>query len=149
MKTLAKLVAANLLAFAPFAASAQAASICPALPSDAGLHWEQLDGPGFLFCRALAEDGSEAFAVTISHKSPFKPSRSHRAETGSVAGQSVHWYRSEIAGTGTEIARETLVELGDDDVAHISLRAANDGAKDRAMQQVQALQFDDVRLSSN
>ena len=140
-------MALAIFALLPFGANAQTAANCPTLPADSGLKWDVLDGPGFLFCKALRADGSEAFAVTISHKSPFKPSRSHRAETGSVAGQSVHWYRSEIAGT--EIARETLVELGDEDVAHISLRAANDGAKDRAMQQVQALQFDDVRLSSN
>lgn len=142
-------LAAALLALLPLGAAAQSAANCPALPVDAGLRWEQLDGPGFLFCKAIREDGGEAFAVTISRESPFKPRRNDRAESGSVAGQPAQWYRSEIAGAPGVVARETLVELREDEVAHISLRAADDAAKDRVMQQVQALRFDDVRLSSN
>lgn len=138
-----------LLALMPLAASAQSAATCPTLPVDAGLHWEQLDGPGFLFCKAIAGDGAEAFAVTISRESPFKPRRVDRAEDASIGGQSTHWYRSQLASEPSVIVRETLVELREDQVAHVSLRAASEQAKERAMQQVQALRFEDVRLSSN
>lgn len=136
------------LALAPLAVSAQTVATCPSLAGNSDLHWERLDGPGFVFCRALRGDGSEAFAVTISASSPFKPSRNHRAEAASIAGQDGYWYRSEIAGQ-TVIARETLVDVDDDTVAHISLQAADEAQKARAMEQVGALRFQDARLSSN
>ena len=136
------------LVLAPGVAFAQSLASCPSLPADTGLRWEQLDGPGFVFCRALRGDGSEAFAVTISDDSPFEPSRRNRAEPASIAGQQGHWYRSEIAGQDV-IARETLVEVNGGSVAHISLRAADEAQKTQVMQQVQALRFEDARLSSN
>ncbi len=142
-------LAVLLCALTPLGVLAQSPASCPTLPVDAGLRWEQLDGPGFLFCKAVRDsDGGEAFAVTISRESPFKPRRTDRAEEASIAGAPAHWYRSEIAGASA-IARETLVELGEDRVAHISLRAADEQAKAQAMQQVQALGFQDARLSSN
>lgn len=143
-------MAAALVALAPLGVAAQSTAVCPTLPVDAGLRWEQMDGPGFLLCRAMREaDGSEAFAITISPDSPFKPRRIDREEKASIAGQPAYWYRSEIVGQAQVIVRETLVEVGNGNVAHISLRAASDTAKDQAMQQVQALRFEDVRLSSN
>ncbi len=142
-------LAVALCALVPLGAYAQSSASCPTLPVDAGLRWEQLDGPGFLFCKAVRDsDGGEAFAVTISRKSPFKPRRTDRAEEASIAGTPVHWYRSELAGQSV-IIRETLLELGPDRVAHISLRAPDEEAKAQAMQQVQALGFQDARLSSN
>lgn len=136
------------LVLTPLAASAQSVATCPNLAGNSELRWERLDGPGFMFCRALRGDGSEAFAVTISASSPFKPNRRQRAEPASIAGQESHWYRSEIAGQDV-IARETLVDVDGDTVAHISLRAADEAQKAQAMQQVQALRFQDARLSSN
>jgi hypothetical protein len=141
-------VALAILVLAPGAAFAQSLAGCPTLPADTGLKWEQLDGPGFVFCRALRGDGSEAFAVTLSDNSPFEPNRRNRAEPASIAGHQGHWYRSEIAGQDV-IARETLVEVDGGGVAHISLRAADKAQKAQAMQQVQALRFEDARLSSN
>jgi len=141
-------VAVAILVLAPGAAFAQSPASCPSLPADTGLTWEQLDGPGFVFCRALRGDGSEAFAVTISDSSPFEPNRRNRAEPTSIAGHQGHWYRSEIAGQDV-IARETLVEMDGGRVAHISLRAADETQKAQAMQQAQALRFEDARLSSN
>ncbi|HEX2083231.1 MAG TPA: hypothetical protein VHF86_07090, partial [Xanthomonadaceae bacterium] len=142
-------VALATLVLMPVAAPAQSAASCPGLPVDAGLKWEQLAGPGFVFCRALRSDGSEAFAVTLSADSPFEPSRVDRAEEANIGGQEVHWYRSEIAGDPDAIARETLVEFGAGEKAHISLRAASDEQKAQAMREVEALRFADARLSSN
>lgn len=141
-------VALAALVLMPMAAPAQSAAACPGLPSDSGLRWEQLAGPGFVFCRALRADGSEAFAVTLSSDSPFEPNRRNRAEEGSIGGQGAHWYRSEIASDPDAIAREALVELGPGQVAHVSLRADSEAQKAEAMRQVGALRFDDARLSS-
>ncbi len=141
-------VALATLALVPMTALAQSAG-CPELPPASGLKWEQMAGPDFVFCRAVRGDGSEAFAVTISGDSPFEPSRRNRAEEGSVAGQGIYWYRSEIASDPDAIARETLVELDADQVAHISLRAASEEQKAEVMRQIGALRFGDARLSSN
>ena len=48
-----------LAALASFGAYAQTSAACPTLPVDSGLQWEKLDGPGFLFCKALGDDGRE------------------------------------------------------------------------------------------
>ncbi len=148
MNSLIRVVLAT-LALMPMAAPAQSAATCPGLPAGSDLSWEQLAGPDFVFCRAMRADGSEAFAVTLSSDNPFEPSRRNRAEEGSIAGQGIYWYRSEIAGDPDAIARETLVELGDGQVAHVSLRATSEEQKAQAMRQIGALRFADARLSSN
>lgn len=130
-------------------AMAQSAANCPALPANTGLTWEQMAGPGFVFCRALRSDGSEAFAVTISGHSPFEPTRRNRAEAARIDGREAHWYRSQIATDPNAIARETLLEINGGNVAHISMRAADEEQKAQVMEQVQLLQFRDARLSSN
>ena len=142
-------IALAMLAMLPLCAQAQTASNCPTLPASSGLKWELLDGPGFLFCRALREDGSEAFAVTLGRTSPFKPSRSNRVQEGRVDGQPIYWYASQIAGRDAEVVRETLVEVPGGNVAHVSLRARDSAGAEAAMQQVQSLTFRDARLSSN
>ena len=142
------------IAFASCAPCAWAQSVhaCPALPADAGLRWETLDGAGRVFCRALRDDGSAAFTVTISDDNPFRPRGTNRAEQASIAGRKARWYRSEIASDADAIAREALVELDDGKVAHLTLRAGSETQKVEAMRQVEALRFDgagDARLSSN
>lgn len=139
-------------ALSPVPAPAEGAGdACPALPPGAGLRWEPLSGPSFVFCRALREDGSEAFAVTISGRSPFEPNRTRRTGPANVGGHGGYWYRSEIAGDPDAIARETLVELDDGKVAHVSLRAESETQLGEAMRQIGDLRFTggDARLSSN
>ena len=126
-------------------------TIAGELPDPAGRHRPDLGAArwaGLRVLRGTPGDGSEAFAVTISDSSPFEPNRRNRAEPTSIAGHQGHWYRSEIAGQDV-IARETLVEVDGGKVAHISLRAADETQKAQAMRQVQALRFEDARLSSN
>lgn len=149
--TFALRAATLLLAFASFGAMAQATTTCPALPADTGLRWEKLEGPGFVFCRALrSSDGSEAFALTLSQDSPFKPNRGDRAEESVIAGTQARWYRSEIAGDRDALAREALVELDSGQVAHFSLRASDEAQLHTLMQQVGEIDFaSDQRLSSN
>ena len=142
-------MALAIFALLPCGANAQTAANCPTLPADSGLKWDVLDGPGFLFCKALRADGSEAFAVTLSADSPFKPKRSDRAEQTSIDGRPTYWYASEIAGQTKVIARETLVDVEGGNVAHISLRAGDQDQAQQIMGQVQSLTFRDARLSSN
>lgn len=131
-------------------ASAQSAGHCPTLPADSGLHWDQLDGPDFTFCKAIrTADGTQAFAVMLGKDSPFKPSRADRAEESVIDGHAQRWYRSEVASNPDAIIRETLVELGRDRVAHITLHASSQAQKDEAMRQVEALRFQPALLTSN
>jgi hypothetical protein len=132
------------------AAHAQSTGNCPTLAADSGLTWKQLDGPGFTFCKALRDaDGSEAFAVTISEDSPFKPRRGDRAEQASIDGQNVYWYRSEVAAAPNVLVRETLLELEQDRVAHISMHAGSQEQLAELLRQVDAIRFQEKRLSSN
>lgn len=129
-------------------AAAQSAGACPYLDASTGLTWEHRAGPNFDFCRALKADGSEVFGVYISREAPFKPRNANRAEQVTIDGREVKWYRAEIAGTKLE-ARETLVEMPDGRVAHISVQAKSTEQLNEALQQTQALKFSGTRLSSN
>ena len=77
------------------------------------------------FCRAVDANGAEAFGLFISPDPAFNPRGSNRAETSSIDGHDVRWYRAEIATQPGVEARETLVELDDGRSAHIWLQAAS------------------------
>lgn len=129
---------------------AQATGDCPDMAADSGMAWERLDGPGFTFCKAIrSTDGSQAFAVMIGRDSPFRPRRSDRAEPALIDGQKLHWYRAELAADPDAIVRETLIELGRNHVAHITLRADSAEQKAATMRQVEALRFQGALLSRN
>ncbi|MFD0738702.1 hypothetical protein ACFQZQ_05345 [Lysobacter koreensis] len=135
------------------AASAQAQEqpindACPQLPADADLLWQHKATPTSDFCRALRADGSEAFGLYIASQSPFKPSRSDRAEQASIDGRDVTWYRSELATRPGMQARETLLELPDGRVAHIWVQASSEAQLGEAIGQTKALHFQSARLSS-
>ncbi|MBU8976319.1 MULTISPECIES: hypothetical protein [unclassified Lysobacter] len=121
---------------------------CPQLPAEAGLVWEYKATGGADFCRALRADGSEAFGLYISRKANFEPKRGNRAEPGVIDGQSIHWYRGEVATRPNVEVRETLVELPDGRVAHIWLQAEQPQLAP-AISQAQSLRFPATRLSSN
>ena len=129
---------------------AQTASACPVIPASSGLTWEHRPAGDADFCRALRADRTEAFAVFIARKAPFKPQRSDRAETGTIDGREIYWYRSEIAGRPGVQSRETLIELADGRFAHVSMQAPDAGALGDIMGQTRDLQFGPAaRLSSN
>lgn len=129
-------------------AAAQDAGACPYLAADTGLTWEHRGSGDSDFCRALREDGSEAFGLTIAKDAPFKPKGGNRAERVSIDGRDVTWYRTEIAGTQIQ-ARETLVELPDGRVAYIWVQAKSPEQLNQALQQTQSMKFGATRLSSN
>jgi hypothetical protein len=129
-------------------AAAQDAGACPYLAAETGLTWEHRGSAGSDFCRALREDGSEAFGMTIAKEAPFKPKGANRAENVTIDGQQVTWYRTEIAGTQIQ-ARETRVELPDGRVAYMWLQANSPEQLGQVLQQTQSMKFGSARLSSN
>ena len=129
-------------------AAAQSAGACPYLDANTGLTWEHRAGPNFDFCKAIKADGTEVFGVYIAREAPFKPRNGNRAEQVTIDGREVTWYRAEIAGTKLE-ARETLVEMPDGRIAHISVQAKSPEALVESLQQTQGLKFGGGRLSSN
>ncbi|MFC3659168.1 hypothetical protein [Luteimonas notoginsengisoli] len=131
------------------AVEAQSAGECPLLPGDSHLSWKAMTGDDFVFCKALQEDGGEVFAVTIAKDSPFEPKRADRAEEAVIDGHETRWYRGEIASAPQAQVRETLIELGNGRVAHISLRANSEAELASALQQAQSLRFHGPQLSSN
>lgn len=129
-------------------AAAQDTGACPYLAADTGLTWEHRGTGDSDFCRALREDGSEAFGLTIAKDAPFKPKGGNRAERVNIDGREVTWYRTEIAGTQIQ-ARETVVELPDGRVAYIWVQANTPAQLNQALQQTQSMKFGATRLSSN
>ncbi|AWV07770.1 hypothetical protein [Marilutibacter maris] len=124
---------------------------CPELPADTGLTWEYQGMGDADFCRAMRDDGSEAFGMYISKDPAFEPKRSNRAEDGRIDGHQVVWYRSELAGKPDVIARETLLEVGKNRVAHIWVQAQDEQQLQESYQQTSTLRFDPQQrqLSSN
>lgn len=129
-------------------AQSQSDIACPLLPADSGLVWQHKATPTSDFCRALREDGSEAFGLFIANDSPFKPSRGNRAEEARIDGREVQWYRSELAAQPDVQARETLIELPDGRVAHMWVQAKSQQQLVEALGQTSSLRFRNAQLSS-
>lgn len=147
VKSIRASIGLALLAAAGFA-QAQSAGPCPSLPADTGLTWETRSAGGTQFCRALRADGTEAFGLYMAAESPFRPSRGNRAEEATIDGRPVYWYRSEIAGQPSVVARETLVNLPNGRVAYLWIQATSQDELKRTLAQTNGLRFDGVQLSS-
>ncbi len=112
-------------------ASAQTAdqdvfSECPALPAEiaGSLRWEAMRVPDMLLCRAMrTDDATEAFALTVSRESAFRPRRGDRAEVANLNGREVQWYRGEVPNEPNILIRETLIEISKNQVIHVFMRA--------------------------
>lgn len=136
------------LATAPLAHAQDAASPCPALPTAAAdLVWTDMQAGTLHLCRAIDAQGREAFAVTISRDSPFKPQRVLREESGSFGGETLWWYRSEIAGRPDELVRETLLEIDRNRVAHVVIRTRDAAELKQYQNVVENLRFGDPGLA--
>jgi hypothetical protein len=117
---------------------------CPAFPADAAesMRWEVLRVPNTLLCRALlTEGGAEAFALTVSPESPFKPRRGDRAEIGTLNGRELQWYRGEVPNDKAGMIRETLIRVGEEQVVHVFMRATDPETRARRQQMVLSLPF--------
>ena len=127
------------------------AATCPTLPAAAmsELQWVMLQTGSALLCRAVNKDsGKEAFALTLSRKSPFKPDGDLRAEQGQIEGKKLWWYRAEIAGRPNALVREILIKLGSRGVVHASIRTDDPGTLARYQQMVQTLDFATVSVAA-
>jgi hypothetical protein len=129
------------------AAQAQEAGGCPQLPT-VQLTWQQRDYGQTTLCRALREDGSEAFGVSITPEAPYDLKRANRRNAGSVGGQGVYWYQGELATKPGALVRETMFELSDGRNVHVWMQADSETQLSQEMGNVQALRFDTKSLSS-
>lgn len=129
------------------AAYAQSGAECPRLPN-AQLNWDQRARGDSLLCRAIREDGSEAFGVSITADAPYELKRSNRLTAGTIDDLSIYWYRGELATQPGVLVRETMFELGDGRSVHIWLQAGSDAELGQIIGTVQAIHFDANRLSS-
>ena len=122
MKSIAILLAG--LLWSGHALAQSAAENCPELPADTDLSWDVVNGPDFLFCKAIsAADGSQAFSVMLGRDVAFRRDRSLREEDATIDGHKVRWYRGEVVTRRDVLVRETVVELGRRSNAHIVVRA--------------------------
>ena len=124
-------VSAALLLAASATATAQSTAQCPSLPSDSGLHWEQQAQTDFIVCKATTEDGRPVLNMMLTPRDPdMLLNRSLRAEKGSFAGESLHWYKLDMGGRdlpGLESRRITVVKLDKNHYAQIWIDAADTG----------------------
>lgn len=134
------LIGVVLATFVMPAAMAQQ-SDCPALGSDSGLHWEVARADDLIFCRALTDDQSELFSVSISSDSPFNPARRNRGEKAVINGQEVYWYRTEIATRPDLQARETSIALSNGRVAYFNVQSASEDGLRQAFDLIAKLGF--------
>lgn len=142
------LTLALLFVCAPLAQAQEASSPCPALPSQAAeLFWTDMQAGNLHLCRAIDAEGREAFAVTSSRDTPFKPQRNLREEQGRFGGSTLWWYRSEIAGRPDELVRETLLEIDRNRVAHVVIRTRDAAELKQYQNVVENLRFGDPGLA--
>ena len=79
-----------------------------------------------------------------SHESAereFKPRRGDRAEEGMLNGREVQWYRGDVPNEPTVLIREALIELREERVVHVFMRANDAETLARRQQMVLSLPF--------
>jgi hypothetical protein len=139
MKTMSLLLMALLCS--GHAAAQAAEENCPDLPAGVELDWDVVNGPDFVFCKAMLGDGSQAFSVRLGPDPNFRPERSLREESALIDGHKVRWYRGEVATRRDVHVREALVELGRRSNAHIVVRADSEDMLARNLRLAEALRF--------
>ncbi|MNN43122.1 hypothetical protein D3C81_1573430 [compost metagenome] len=126
-----RIVSAALLLAACGTTWAQQADQCPTLPSDSGLHWEQQTQSAFIVCKATTGDGRAVLNLMLTTRDPdLLLNRALRAEKGTFAGESLHWYKLDMGGRdlpGLESRRITTVKLDKNRFAQIWIDAADVG----------------------
>ncbi|WP_101926957.1 MULTISPECIES: hypothetical protein [Luteimonas] len=131
-------------------AAAQSSAQCPTLPAGTRLQWHVVDGPDFVFCRAVdSSTGQQRFAVSIGRDAQFKPRRNNRiGNEVSIDGNAVYWYEGDVAFSPDMLIRETLLELDSGAHAHIIVRASDETQLGDTLQDVQGLRFSGTQLGA-
>ena len=123
---------------------------CPQLPPGAGLVWELVQGPDFVFCKALDPgDGRQALSVMIGPDPVFRPERGLRDDAATIDGHKVRWYRGDVATQRELHVRETLVPLGRRRNAHVVVRADSESMLARNRELAEALRFDQAAVGGD
>ncbi|WP_103074748.1 hypothetical protein [Solilutibacter silvestris] len=116
------------------------------MPANSGLVWQEIQSDSLLFCRAVRDDGSDAFALTFTRKPTFNPDRRNSADVSSFDGQSLQWYRSSLAGNPDLQVRESLVKLDDGSTLQMVVRANDATGLQRAFGEISALKIAPVAI---
>lgn len=97
------------------AASPNLPGQCPGLPAGSQLQWDMQLRDTYLLCRATDASGEAVLNIMYTERAPDIPmTRSLREERGSFAGNTLHWYRQQIAGADPDaetLRRITVAEL--------------------------------------
>lgn len=134
----------------PACAFAQASSEnCPELPAGSGLDWDAAEHTDFVYCKAMRADGSQAFAVMLRAESSFRGERHLREESAVIDGHKVRWYRGEVAMQPGVQVRETLLELGRRNTAHIVVRATSEEQLAHSLRLAEGLRFRNTALGGD
>lgn len=111
------------------AVSAQSSNVCPSLPADSGLQWQEQARADFVLCKASTGDGREVLSLMLTARDPNLPlSRPLRQEKGLFAGESLYWYQPDLGGQqppGYETRRITVVKFDKNRYAQIALYAGD------------------------
>jgi len=111
------------------AVSAQSSNVCPSLPADSGLQWQEQAQADFVLCKASTGDGREVLSLMLTARDPNLPlSRPLRQEKGLFAGESLYWYQPDLGGQqppGYETRRITVVKFDKNRYAQIALYAGD------------------------
>lgn len=146
-----RIVSAALLLAACTTVSAQQVEQCPSLPSSSGLHWEQQAQSDFIVCKATTEDGRTVLNMMLTARDPdMQMNRALRAEKGSFAGESMHWYKLDMGGRdlpGLESRRITVVKLDKNRYAQIWIDAADVGELSNLQNLTQSLNLNPSALA--
>jgi len=114
---------------------------CPALPAGSALHWEQTGTDTLLICKALDDQGNQAFGVMLTAEPSMDPKRHNREEKGVIDGKEMRWYRTEIANRPDAQTRVAVVELDKDRYAQIWIDADSPAALQASMTTAERLDF--------
>ncbi len=109
-------------------ALAQSPSACPPLPPDSGLQWQPLNGEDYVFCKALAADGTQVMGIMLTRREPkLSLPRNNRVEPGRINDESFYWYVPDLAGReGTASSRRiATLQVGKKRYAQITIDAGD------------------------
>lgn len=130
MSNAIRIFACSLLLMGSANAFAQQSSQCPSLPPDSNMHWaDEQAREDYVLCKGALDDGRIVLNVMLTTSDPgLSLKRELRAEKGSFAGESMHWYRPDVGNADApELAlrRIAVIDLGKRHYAQIWIDAGD------------------------
>lgn len=125
---------------------------CPDLPGGSNLQWDQQQRDGYVLCRAVDGNGSDAFNLMLTSEEPsLHLARALRAERAQFADKSIHWYRMDLANDSDEQAqfrRITVSKLGKQQYAQLWFNAGDQAELDTRIEQIGNLRLHHTLLGN-